>query len=92
MALIPIRSSSDISRPTTGDGERSRLSQKKEKVILACWELRYLESGRLTLTKELKSLFTTQLDTTRDDIYTLYEAILPLHGNLAISYLRSLMP
>ena len=39
--------------------------------------IKYLETGKLTLTRELKPLFTTQLDTTRDDTYTLYVAILP---------------
>ena len=38
---------------------------------------KYLETGRLTLTRELKSLFTTQLDTTQDNTYILYVAILP---------------
>ena len=38
---------------------------------------KYLETERLTLTSELKPLFTTHLDTTRDDTYTLYVAILP---------------
>ena len=38
---------------------------------------KYLETGRLTLIRELKPLFTTQPDTTQDDTYTLYVAILP---------------
>ena len=40
---------------------------------------KYLETGRLTLIWKLKPLFTTQtqLDTTRDDTYTLYVATLP---------------
>ena len=38
---------------------------------------KYLETERLTLKRELKPLFTTHLDTTRDDTYTLYVAILP---------------
>ena len=39
--------------------------------------IKYLETEKLTLTRELKLLFTTQFDTTRDDTYTLYVAILP---------------
>ena len=38
---------------------------------------KYLETGRLTLTRELKPLFITQFDTTRDDTYTLYVTTLP---------------
>ena len=38
---------------------------------------KYLEIRRLTLKWELKPLFTPQFDTTRDDTYTLYVAILP---------------
>ena len=56
---------------------------------------KYLKTGRLTLTRELKPLFTTQLDTTQDNTYTLYMATYhdttTLHDNLVISYLRLLM-
>ena len=37
---------------------------------------KYLETGRLTLTRELKPLFITQYYTTQDNTYTLYVDIL----------------
>ena len=46
---------------------------------------KYLETGRLTLTRELKSLFTTQLNTTRDDTYTLYPTMTSLHYMATLS-------